>query len=125
MASNFNAGKVQAEVTSITQAFTTPSTEQTMISKGSANTGVTGDQNVHSVTASKKFYVTNITISPLGGANNFAIYDATSVTGTPKGSLGSGTYSLVLPTPIEFSTAVYIDAANGNAYSWSVTGFEQ
>lgn len=113
-------------------SFSKGGSSQTLIGTANAKAGTsvtagTG-ATLYTVTSGKKLYVTHINISATT-ATALEIRDGT-ISGTLK--IGGVTASspgpasdFVFPTPIEFSTAVFVDLGSTQTINWSISGWEE
>lgn len=138
MSTNFNAGSVNASVTSSAAALPSPSVSQTIVMKASGKAGVSITSGtgtlVHTTTSGKTFYVTSIQLGVIGATNpTFDIRDGKTIAGTLVWSGGclvgglSGTWlTLSLPSPLKLSTGLLLDTGNGASHTivYGITGYE-
>ena len=110
-----------------------PSSTQTIVTKsnGKSGTSVTAGTGITptTVTGGKKFYMTSFAIYCQGGAyQSYEVRDGGSG-GTLKivGSVSAAnnnTQIYTFPTPIEFSTDVWIDVGSTQTIEYCYNGFE-
>lgn len=115
-----------------------PSASQTLIktSNGLTGTAVTAGtgSNIRTTTASKTFYLTHIVVlvASAGTGNGFELYDAGSKTGSPvfvgdssRAASAASAQSYAFPTPLAFTTGVFLDSEFSTTLRWAISGFEQ
>lgn len=114
-------------------SFAAPGASQTIISKSNTKAGTsitagTGLQ-MHSVTASKTFYMTALSVRGAVTGQSFDVRDSATVSGTPiiAGQCGNNAdgWEQTFPTPIAFTTGAFLDVASTGTMWYSISGFEQ
>lgn len=108
----------------VTQTIVTDSTDKNGVSL-TAGTGL----NLRTVTAGKKFYLTSFSFDDgTAGTTLFILTDG-GVSGTKKfigGAPANTPQQYTFPTPIQFSTNVFIDmTATSTTLRWSYNGYEE
>lgn len=112
--------------------FPTAATGQTIISKsntkaGSAIVAGTG-LLLHTVTATKTFYLSEISFSNTVGGT-WDVRDNTAVAGTPKicarNDAGTTMTHLIFTVPVAFTSGVFVDVAANGTTIWTLSGWEQ
>jgi len=125
MSLNVNSGSVNiVGSNTLAQAFPVPSASQVIKSGGvSANSA---GEALHTVTATKTFYLTALTLQNNGGANRFMLRDG-GAGGTIMyyGGMDTATVHIAFPTPIAFSTDVYLALTGAADHRVGFSGFEQ
>lgn len=134
MGFNTNSGAVTLPATTTiitTPALSVPSVSQTIVMKGSGKSPVaitagTG-LSLYSVTGGKTLYVQTLFIGDSVN-NNFDIRDGT-IAGTILFSFRAVTSVtnngvITFPTPLKFSTAVFLDSGTNSSINWGFVGFE-
>lgn len=126
-----SGANVQATISgSVTAALPSPSATQTIVTKsnGLAGTSITtAGASAYTVTGGKTFYVTSISISCSTAGLIWEIRDGTSNAGTLKSAgacLVTTTNTLTFPSPIAFSTGVWITANTTQTVHWTINGYE-
>lgn len=125
---------ISGNVTSV-PSLAVPSATQTIVN-GRIAGGKTGTSCIagtgllmYTVTGGKTFYCTSISITGYTAACNFEIRDGTTVAGTLKFGSGvapaSNTTTIVFPSPMAFTTGVFVDAASTTTIAGQCNGFEQ
>jgi hypothetical protein len=82
---------------------------------------------LYTVTGGKKFYCSSIHFSSNAGTG-WELRDGTTIAGSivTAGGYSAPTYQdLIFPTPIEFTTGIFIDVAATTLMTWTITGWEQ
>lgn len=129
------SGNVNVNVTS---QLPGPGLNQTVytIANGKSGTSITAGtgNTLRTVTASSYFYLTSISIGWAAGnqQGRFEIRDGGSggvikLNGTAYGDTLGGSaqvYTQTFPTPIRFSTDIWLDVNATQAVLWSVQGYE-
>jgi len=136
---SFMFNGVQAQVTisgsvSTSASLNAPLATQTIVyacnASGKSGDVITGNVKMRDVTAGKTFYLTHLNVTNATGAgSSFELRD-NGAGGTMKYSAGivaTGNLSNVylFPTPLPFTTNVYLVVNVNGGYLWTVEGFEQ
>lgn len=115
----------------ISTGFPTSTSSQTIINKapGKAGTAITAGTGatLHTVTAQKSLYITSLFINVSSGAGIELRDNGSGGTVKFTAQCNGLNYpvQVTFPTPLKFSTDVWLDlGANATAY-WSFSGFEQ
>jgi len=131
---------VVAGAIDVTTSSTIPifASTQSPVSIGSGKAGVSITSGtgilVRTNTAGKSFYVTAFYLGVVGATNpTFDIRNGTTIAGTVVWSGGSllgasdiGPIVVSLPTPIKFSTGIFLDTGNGGPHTivYAFSGYE-
>lgn len=136
MGFQFNGLKAAVTISgSVGIGFPSPTTNQTIVQKAygkgyqaiTAGTGAT----LYTVTAGKTLYISSLTVcGALGAANSIEIRDngsgGTIIYGSRTYEGTSETYARqTFPTPLKFSTNVWIDVAANASITWAFSGWEE
>lgn len=100
------------------------------VANGKAGTSITAGTGalLRTVTASKTYYVTSISLTAVGGGNNIELRDGTTIAGTLKcqmsAAVATTTICQTFPVPIAFTAGVFIDTSNTGTVGYCINGYE-
>lgn len=134
-----STGQVTASITgSVTTSTSFPiaTSAQTIVPKsnGKAGTAITAGTGalLYTVTAGKTLFIQSLSIK-----SNFAtgcgwelrdgttIAGAIKINGTSSSAIGGAPFTITFPTPIPFTTGLFLDISDNSTIWWNFVGFEQ